>query len=1346
MEENIMIKSFSKLVDCISYSETHRHYTIVAQNWVYDSNAERQSVRFLSIPTETIYKEYIKKNENQSVFNILHRDERLIYFDVDKQKIKQSDLLNTIQIFLNQLSELLNLKITIDDMMIFTKSKLIDGVDYIDSFHLVSIKFSMNRKDIKSLVEIYNGNDNRLFKLDNKVYDTNRQFCCCDNGKLEFDHNKLEFKVNRVFKYNSINVVDESNKYNLIDNISTNHININIENLIKKFKKNKMNEPRKIHTNDILDYVYNDKVILQQLEDTRIWTNLCYIVKKNELDNCENFCEKTLGGGYTIDDNIKYWNVELEYNLKRNTIRYYSGDIIRFFEKYCNIKFITNTITEHLIDYTINKLIKSLPTIHTQKNEIFNQFNSQFQNRVNRDKVIPMNENVIVSNNGCKNTITKYKAVINVNGRKVKIIYDIVSGVVYSTISDELYPYYFDKVMETYEEKSKNMVYVNKDDFEKLVEKIIYSSNIIELIRGLWGVGKTHFIIEPIVKHYMRNNLNILFITENNCLNTEIKQRLSFSSHLDKSKNINYRYMVCSIESILKLSRIDFDYDLIVVDEAVSFFNHFKSTTINNARYVFKIIMKLMRNCPKIILCDADLTYDMNSSILTYLNDNKPYTIYHLNHNPYEDITFNIYEKKSLLLDYFYNCVDRGEKIGIAFSKKSELDSITYKLKNKYPNINIISITSDGVRNNDTLLDKTESYNVKKSINQYLIDNPCDVFMTSPSVSTGINIMLEHSINFNKMFGIFTPLRDNGANPYTFLQMIRRIRTLKDNSINIYCGKPSTNLKFYTMEEISLIKERNFNYVLSQSNKIENNLKVENDIDDLYWKMVLYNRSFDLTLQSNPLYFIYENLKDKKLKVKLIRDDDDVSVDNTIVKSDDFYNIDLREISISHIYEIIEKTESNEELEYSEQLLFNKLKLLVNGKFDFKHSDGNTKTKIFYGFFRLDILFKYYQIINTKEFLDYIKLHHTKFKNRSKFLHTESNLHYLENNEVYKSKVCELSKNIFIENIYKYVMNIYKSDGGLTDKTFKLTKELINDYKLHVDKKYSVKNFRTKINTLFKNYMGECFEYNYNNKTFTHKIIDLFYSEPNYEVNCLESFLNYSSVLDENGRYIGKLNEMVLMNEYKKDYKFTQRNNIIEGHLLLNKFSITKNYKRTEELFNENNVLEPYTKFKEYKIQKISYKLRKLLSNKSVFDKYADVNVDKNYINIYFSDMINGIKSSNLQYSFTNRIGLTIDETIDYEYDDIMKVFKDLMKMCEDNECEYKMVVNKKINKTKILMKMIKIYPHDKNDMITYSIDEDNITEMINLLNQHTLINYINESKSNNREILNFNYFKWNYD
>jgi len=596
------------------------------------------------------------------------------------------------------------------------------------------------------------------------------------------------------------------------------------------------------------------------------------------------------------------------------------------------------------------------------------------------------------------------------------------------------------------------------------------------------------------------------------------------------------------------------------------------------------------------------------------------------------------------------------------------------------------------------------------------------------------------------MFGIFTPLRDNGANPYTFLQMIRRIRTLKDNSINIYCGKPTTNLKFYTMEEISLIKERNFNYVLSQSNKIENNLKVENDIDDLYWKMVLYNRSFDLTLQSNPLYFIYENLKDKKLKVKLIRDDDDVSVDNTIVKSDDFYNIDLREISISHIYEIIEKTESNEELEYSEQLLFNKLKLLVNGKFDFIHSDGNTKTKIFYGFFRLDILFKYYQIINTKEFLDYIKLHHTKFKNRSKFLHTESNLHYLENNEVYKSKVCELSKNIFIENIYKYVMNIYKSDGGLTDKTFKLTKELINDYKLHVDKKYSVKNFRTKINTLFKNYMGECFEYNYNNKTFTHKIIDLFYSEPKYNVNSLESFLNYSSVLDENGRYIGKLNEMVLMNEYKKDYKFTQRNNIIEGHLLLNKFSITKNYKRTEELFNENNVLEPYTKFKEYKIQKISYKLRKLLSNKSVFDKYADVNVDKNYINIYFSDMINGIKSSNLQYSFTNRIGLTIDETIDYEYDDIMKVFKDLMKMCEDNECEYKMVVNKKINKTKILMKMIKIYPHDKNDMITYSIDEDNITEMINLLNQHTLINYINESKSNNREILNFNYFKWNYD
>jgi hypothetical protein len=80
----------------------------------------------------------------------------------------------------------------------------------------------------------------------------------------------------------------------------------------------------------------------------------------------------------------------------------------------------------------------------------------------------------------------------------------------------------------------------------------------------------------------------------------------------------------------------------------------------------------------------------------------------------------------------------------------------------------------------------------------------------------------------------------------------------------------------------------------------------------------------------------------------------------------------------------------------------------------------------------------------------------------------------------------------------------------------------------------------------------------------------------------LEDRLDYKN-------YNGELNSMVYTKDYKIDYDFTQRKNIINGRKLVNKFSTNKNSKRYETYFDKKYTLPKYTKFKEYKIDHNPY-------------------------------------------------------------------------------------------------------------------------------------------------------------
>jgi len=107
--------------------------------------------------------------------------------------------------------------------------------------------------------------------------------------------------------------------------------------------------------------------------------------------------------------------------------------------------------------------------------------------------------------------------------------------------------------------------------------------------------------------------------------------------------------------------------------------------------------------------------------------------------------------------------------------------------------------------------------------------------------------------------------------------------------------------------------------------------------------------------------------------------------------------------------------------------------------------------------------------------------------------------------------------------------------------------------------------------------------------------------------------LNYKDVI-VNKKYIGSLNQMVLTNELKKEYKFTQRSNIIKEHLLLNKYSFdTKNSGKLEKVYNDNKKLDDVSKYKEYKII-IKRNTKKLIKQKNEFTETLHLDLMKDLL------------------------------------------------------------------------------------------------------------------------------------
>ena len=776
---------------------------------------------------------------------------------------------------------------------------------------------------------------------------------------------------------------------------------------------------------------------------------------------------------------------------------------------------------------------------------------------------------------------------------------------------------------------------------------------------------------------YLKNNknmevTNMLIITESNALNAKFTHDYNFNNHRTKF-NDSRQHFICSLESLGKALAKKITFNVIYIDEIISVLNHFDSSTIINKVETFTILNKVINNAKLIMAFDADLTYNRFNKFLHYWNDKRPYTIYHYTHNPYiiKKHKMIIITHRNAFDNKLINAIRANKRVVLVYSSKNELFAIrNSKIYTEFNHINQLYLTihgAEGIINGEKFhYNNNETNDILERINEFIRENNIRIFGYSPRIKGGVSIQEEFDCRFTyyKIIKCSNDLNrnDGGVTPRLVCQMIFRVRNLKYNNEDyIYCGSTiKDGINQYFIEDTINKSKQNNSYIM-QNELMEKYIVKENDYE-MCQNLLDHIKYYNQIGFNNPMFRLYELLRTKGIDVEF-QDGSEVDIDfkHSELKyiNKDYVELDIRNDFENNIFNILYKLYKKQQLEYDEQLFFNKTNNLIHCKITIKFEEINRfhqpikKEHIYYfkGLFTLDYAFNNYQIINNLEFLTYIGSNIQKYRNINRFknnafieqiieknhynIDTNSFKEYTiftnrndpkeitnriiqynkENNKEYTiSRVQNEVKFIFINRQYKRLMKIYKeNNNSLNSKQFNIQKEDKKFYKSILESSMKDKDIKNVLNRHFKFFIGGWFKYDVNKKLyfkqdviFNDKLLKYgqirhVYNEmTNEEQTQCEHFIPMDMI---------EKNELLL--DTKKQHKIKRQNNIINGNLLFNKYSIVvkkgvmgqkdkkvEHSNRIEDIFDNSRKLHKATKYKGYVLTKPSKKLKKMIDYK----------------------------------------------------------------------------------------------------------------------------------------------------
>jgi len=479
---------------------------------------------------------------------------------------------------------------------------------------------------------------------------------------------------------------------------------------------------------DQLSYLITHK--RKYLGYSRNWLKTMLYVKYSGEMTREDFCKETLFGDWDYYKNLKEWD---------------DGDT----------KYAIKTIDDLTADLFTTRFIR-------------NPVNKKFFAHINAPKEL---QNAL-------RDVPPETMIINIDG----LYFDKKTGIL--TLDGKTSLYHADMNRKPIH---SNTIDVSQDD---IYDKI--KNDPAVFVNALYGGGKTHFVIAPIIMDAIKNDLSVLVITENNSLNKqyEADDRLQLVSHL---KNLDADYQVSSMESLWKLKHKR--YDVVVLDEMLSIMTHFHSNKTMKTQeiVIYEKMMYYISICKKCVVCDADLTEHTYASFLDSISKRR--VIHKIIVPKYVNYTYNIVFKRGIIISKIVDDLKNELKIICACDRKQTAKEVTKTIMDIFPDKNVLCVlgneTASGYLLNDEELtteqhrflfgdnkydadyDPSKKYDLCEFIELYKID----AMVYSPKIKTGVSI---NGSPFHKQYGIGS---GRSVTSREFIQILHRARDLDDTNI-----------------------------------------------------------------------------------------------------------------------------------------------------------------------------------------------------------------------------------------------------------------------------------------------------------------------------------------------------------------------------------------------------------------------------------------------------------------------------------------------------------------------------------------------------------------------------------
>lgn len=292
----------------------------------------------------------------------------------------------------------------------------------------------------------------------------------------------------------------------------------------------------------------------------------------------------------------------------------------------------------------------------------------------------------------------------------------------------------------------------------------------LNFIRSPKGSGKTQFLskiasIEP--------NASILLIGHRQALIRNACKRLGIHCYLDKSEthkipDYKKRFGVC-VDSLGKFDLSDRKYDYVIIDESEQVLSHFLGGTLKDKRYsILYKLQNIINKSDTLVALDADMSFvsfDYLSKWATYTKY-KPTQIV-MNSYVSENKRLLLFHHRNQMLKDLCNALDSKQKCYIASNRKNFVDDLTSAIRLEYPDVRLVSVTSDTSKLEG---DDAGTY-VFDPVNQSRL---YDCVLATPVMSTGVDIRFsENETYFDNVYGFFDTMT---TDHFECDQQISRVR------------------------------------------------------------------------------------------------------------------------------------------------------------------------------------------------------------------------------------------------------------------------------------------------------------------------------------------------------------------------------------------------------------------------------------------------------------------------------------------------------------------------------------------------------------------------------------------